>query len=169
VQFGWPTGLTWYKLFFDWQTLIAGVIAIIAALIAYAGSLKQVAESRRVSRDRAQVYAAMASLEAQRIGAAAEEQIQTFDQSSDEHLEVRYTLSRINVLNILSAEWEQLGSMQPETAFAVYQLIDAVDQFNSTIAPREELYKGAARSLLHQIAAKAKSASTHLTDELEKK
>ena len=81
---------------------------------------------------------------------------------------MRYGLIRIDILNVLSAEWEQLGVMTPETAFAVYHLIDAVDQFNATIAPREALFKGAARSLLHQIAAKAKNASTHLTDELEK-
>jgi hypothetical protein len=35
---GWPTDLTWYKLLYDWQTIIGGVFALIAGYIAYTGA-----------------------------------------------------------------------------------------------------------------------------------
>ena len=34
LKFGWPADLTWYTLLYSWQSLIAGLIAIIAAIIA---------------------------------------------------------------------------------------------------------------------------------------
>jgi hypothetical protein len=57
---------------------------------------------------------------------------------------------------------------RPDSAFSVYHLIDAIDAFNATIAPRVELYKGAAQEMLEQIRSKAKAATKLLTDELEK-
>lgn len=68
----------------------------------------------------------------------------------------------------LGADWEQLGSLGPNTAFAVYHLIDAIGYFNATIAPRDEIFKRAAQEMLAEIASKAKAASELLTAELEK-
>ncbi len=59
---GWPTDLTWYVLVYDWQTLIAGLIAIFAAGIAYPGSVLQINETQRAVLGRKSAYAAMAAL-----------------------------------------------------------------------------------------------------------
>jgi hypothetical protein len=34
MKIGWPTDLSWYKLLYDWQTLITGVLALAAAIVA---------------------------------------------------------------------------------------------------------------------------------------
>src|ERR1700680_3969479 len=34
MKIGWPADLSWYKLLYDWQTLITGVLALAAAIVA---------------------------------------------------------------------------------------------------------------------------------------
>jgi hypothetical protein len=111
MKMGWPTDLTWYALFYSWQTLIAGLIAILAAIIAYRGSLMQVNETRRAALGRKRAYTAMAALEAQVIEVEASRQQNEVMKADEEHLEIRYTLSRIEIREVLRAEWEQLGSL----------------------------------------------------------
>jgi len=40
VCIGWPADFTWYKLLTDWGSLIGGVFALIAGVIAYIGALR---------------------------------------------------------------------------------------------------------------------------------
>jgi len=65
-------------------------------------------------------------------------------------------------------DWENLGLLQPDCALAVYHLIDAIDQFNAVIGPRDEIYAGAAVKMLIEIVSKAEHASKVFTDEAEK-
>ena len=99
MEFGWPANLTWYKLLLDRQTLIAGLIAILAAIIAYLGSLKQVAETRRAAMERKWAHTVMTGLEAQRLEVEAKRQLRDVNsavrEKDKDHVEVRYTLSRI--------------------------------------------------------------------------
>jgi hypothetical protein len=41
MNFGLPCDLTWYKLLTDWGSLIGGVFALIAGVIAYGAGLRQ--------------------------------------------------------------------------------------------------------------------------------
>ncbi len=40
MPFGWPQGLTAYKLLTDWGSLISGLFALVAGVIAYVGALR---------------------------------------------------------------------------------------------------------------------------------
>jgi len=73
----YPAGLE--SFLYNWQTLITGSIAIIAAWLAYRGSLKQVEAARdqieasrdleqKKADDRKQAFPGLAALESQRLG-----------------------------------------------------------------------------------------------------
>ena len=182
MKIGWPTDLTWYTLLYSWQTLIAGVFAILAAIIAYRVSLKQVKETqrqveatqrqleetRRAVLGRKIAYTAMAALEVQRIEEEAERQQGEIAKADKEHVNTRYTLTQVYTREFLRNEWEQLGSLGPDAAIAVYHLIDAIDTFNGKIGPRPEIYKGTAQEMLAEIGSRAKITAKLLTDELER-
>jgi hypothetical protein len=182
LSLGWPPDLSWYKLLTDWGSLIGGLLALGAGIAAYVAGTKQAratreAADRQIKADerreqgRRQAYAAMGALEAQRIAAEAKRQIadvvSAVKEKQDPHIEVRYALSRIEVREVFRSEWEQLGSIEPGAAFSVYHLIDSIDRFNSLIAPREEIYAGAAQEFLSEIISKAGDASRRLTNVLE--
>jgi hypothetical protein len=47
---GWPADLTWYKLLYDWQTIIAGVLALIAGIAAYRAGRQQARATRQAAK-----------------------------------------------------------------------------------------------------------------------
>jgi hypothetical protein len=81
--------------------------------------------------------------EAKRILAEAKRQIKFVNQTNpeEENVDVQYVLSRIDIREVLRSEWEQLGSLEPNVASATHNLINAVDNFNVVITPRDELLK----------------------------
>jgi hypothetical protein len=64
----------------------------------------------------------MASLEAKRIQAEAEKQKKYAVDANprEENIDTRYILSRIEIQEILSSEWEQPGMLEPDTASSVH-------------------------------------------------
>jgi hypothetical protein len=51
MPIGWPSDLTWYKLFTDWGSLFGGVFVLIAGVFAYAAGRIQASATRRAAAD----------------------------------------------------------------------------------------------------------------------
>jgi hypothetical protein len=93
-------------------TLIAGLVAIFAALLAYRGSLKEVKATRdqieaardleqKKADDRKQAFVAMAALECQHLEKDAEELKLNVIQDGNENLNTSHVLRRIAIREFL--------------------------------------------------------------------
>jgi hypothetical protein len=154
-----------YEFFRDQGSIIAGLLALLAGYLAYRAGRAQVVETKRAARRRQWAYTAMAALEATRIKAEAERQKQYVSDTNPEkeNVESRYILWRIE-MQVLRSEWEQPGLLGPDAASAVHYLINAVDEFNVVIAPRNSIFRGTVLSLLAEIVSKAECAANVLRD-----
>jgi hypothetical protein len=149
-----------YEFFRDQGSSIARLFALLAGCLVYKAGRAQVAEAKRTARQRQWAYTAVAALEVTRVKAEAERQKQYVSDTNpeEENIESQYILQRIG-MQILKSEWEQPGLLGPDAASAIHYLINAVDEFNRFIAPRDNPSKFSTVSLLREIISKAESAS----------